>query len=141
MESSMDVQGYGGTGFGFGDVGFTIERPRSGPFFPELPIVLSRMSGLYRRTITRSLEGTGMGYNHGMVLMALRLFGGMRLTEIGSVLGMDAGNANRIVRDLRSAGLVTDDRRSVNGRGFTASGAWGGPCPRAYRASAPRTWR
>lgn len=119
MESSTDVQGYGGTGFGFGDVGFTIERPRSGPFFPELPIVLSRMSGLYRRTITRSLEGTGMGYNHGMVLMALRLFGGMRLTEIGSVLGMDAGNANRIVRDLRSAGLVTDDRRCVNGRGFT----------------------
>lgn len=119
MESSTDVQGYGGTGFGLGDVGFTIERPRSGPSFPELPIILSRMSGLYRRTITRSLEGTGMGCNHGMILMALRLFGGMRLTDIVSVLGMDSGNANRIVRDLRSAGLVTDDRRSVNGRGFT----------------------
>ena len=41
MESSTDVQGYGGTGFGLDDVGFTIERSRSGPFFPELPFILS----------------------------------------------------------------------------------------------------
>lgn len=83
-----------------------------------LPIFFDRMNATMRRHMTEEVAEYGLTSAHAVYLIALTLEGGMTLLDLSKFLDMDPANTNRVIKVLRSKGLVYDDRKFPDSRGF-----------------------
>jgi DNA-binding MarR family transcriptional regulator len=84
-----------------------------------LPIFFDRMNSTMRRHMTEEVSKYGLTSAHAVYLIALILEGSMTLIDMSRFLDMDPANTNRVIKVLRDKGLVYDDRKNPDSRGFT----------------------
>ena len=84
-----------------------------------LPAFFDRMSVLMRKNMTHIVEDYGLTSAHAIYLIALKLQDGQTLVSLSRFLDLDTANTNRVIKVLRSKGLVYDDRRSENSKKYS----------------------
>ncbi|MBR2255732.1 MAG: winged helix-turn-helix transcriptional regulator, partial [Candidatus Methanomethylophilaceae archaeon] len=83
-----------------------------------LPVFLDRMSMSMREHMTESVSQYGLTSAHAVYLIALELQGPMSQKELSEFLDMDPANTNRVIKVLRSKGMIYDDRITEQSRNY-----------------------
>jgi len=84
-----------------------------------LPIFFDRLNVAMRKHMTEQVAQYGLTSAHAVYLIALTLEGGMTLLDLSRFLDMDPANTNRVIKVLKKKGLVYDDRKTPESRGFS----------------------
>lgn len=83
------------------------------------PIMVDRVGMEFKRDMRKITEPHGLTAAHAMYLLALNSRDGQTMIELSDYLGLDPSNTNRVIKVLRSAGFVVDDRKTKNSKKYS----------------------